>query len=104
LNVNSSIKKDRPPSGVGSLSLRARDAERLIAIVGGEPDARVVAFDKRTGRELWRALPTESGLGYGQPVTVHAGGVRQLIVWDPTALSSLDPATRAVYWEEPERF
>ena len=32
------------------------DGERLIALVGGEPDALVVAFDKRTGEELWRAL------------------------------------------------
>jgi len=87
-----------PRWGVASAPIL--DGERLIAIVGGEPDARVVAFDKRTGRELWRRLPTESGLGYGQPVTVHSGGVRQLIVWDPTALSSLDPATGTVYWQE----
>ena len=88
-----------PPWGVASAPIL--DGERLIAIVGGEPDARVVAFDKRTGRELWRALPTQSRLGYGQPVIVHSGGVRQLIVWQPTALGSLDPATGEVYWEEP---
>ena len=32
------------------------DGDRLITLVGGEPDAKVVAFDKRTGAELWRAL------------------------------------------------
>ncbi len=77
------------------------DGERLIAIVGGEPDALVVAFDKRTGEELWRALDVVGEMGYGQPVIYEAGGVRQLIVWHASALASLDPETGAVYWEEP---
>ena len=77
------------------------DGERLIAIVGGEPDALVVAFDKHTGAELWRALDVVGEMGYGQPVIYEAGGVRQLIVWHASALASLDPATGEVYWEEP---
>ena len=77
------------------------DGERLIAIVGGEPDALVVAFDKRTGEELWRALDVVGEMGYGQPVIYEAGGVRQLIVWHAAALASLDPETGEVYWEEP---
>ena len=32
------------------------DGGLLIAMVDGRPDAKVVAFDKMTGRELWRAL------------------------------------------------
>ena len=77
------------------------DGDRLIAIVGGEPDALVVAFDKRTGAELWRALDVVGEMGYGQPVIYEAGGVRQLIVWHAAALASLDPETGAAYWEEP---
>ena len=77
------------------------DGERLIAIVGGEPDALVVAFDKHTGAELWRALDVVGEMGYGQPVIYEAGGVRQLIVWHAAALASLDPETGEVYWEEP---
>ena len=77
------------------------DGERLIAIVGGEPDALVVAFDKHTGEELWRALDVVGEMGYGQPVIYEAGGVRQLIVWHAAALASLDPETGEVYWEEP---
>ena len=34
------------------------DGDRLICLVGGEPDAKVVAFDKMTGKEIWRALPS----------------------------------------------
>ena len=77
------------------------DGDRLIAIVGGEPDALVVAFDKRTGAELWRAVEVVGEMGYGQPVIYEAGGVRQLIVWHAAALASLDPETGETYWEEP---
>ena len=77
------------------------DGDRLIALVGGDPDALVVAFDKHTGREIWRALKVVGELGYGQPVIYEAGGVRQLIVWHPAALVALDPTTGNVYWEQP---
>ena len=77
------------------------DGDRLIAVVGGEPDALVVAFDKRTGEELWRALDVVGEMGYGQPVIYEAGGVRQLIIWHAAALASLNPETGEVYWEEP---
>ena len=77
------------------------DGERLIALVGGEPDALVVAFDKRTGQEIWRALDVVGEMGYAQPIIFEAGGVRQLIIWHPAALVSLDPETGAVYWDQP---
>jgi len=79
------------------------DGNRLIAIVGGQPDAKVMALDKMTGKEIWRALPSDSEHGYSQPVIVEARGVRQLIVWHPTAVSSLDPASGKVFWQEPFR-
>ena len=75
-----------PVWGIASAPLV--DGDRLIAVVGGEPDALVVAFDKRTGEERWRAIPVTSEMGYTQPVIYEAGGVRQLIIWHPTALAS----------------
>ncbi len=77
------------------------DGERLIALVGGSPDAKVVAFDKMTGGEIWRSIDATSEPGYDPPLIVEAGGVRQLIVWHPTAVASLDPVTGKVYWEQP---
>ena len=87
-----------PPWGITSAPLV--DGDRLITIVGGEPDALVVAFDKWTGAALWRAVDVVSAPGYGQAVIYEAGGVRQLIVWHPSALSSLNPETGNVYWEQ----
>ena len=88
-----------PTWGISSAPLV--DGDRLIAVVGGEPDALVVAFDKHTGDELWRVLQVVGELGYGQPVIYEAGGVRQLIVWHPGALVALDPETGDTYWEQP---
>ena len=77
------------------------DGELLITVVGGEPDAGVVAFNKFTGEEVWRAITVGSEMGYAQPVIYEAGGVRQLIIWHPLALASLNPVTGEQYWEEP---
>jgi outer membrane protein assembly factor BamB len=86
-----------PTWGIASAPLV--DGDRLIAIVGGQPDAKVIAFDKMTGKEIWRALPSDSEQGYSQPVIVAARGTRQLIIWDPTAVVALDPATGKTYWQ-----
>ena len=77
------------------------DGDRLIALVGGEPDAKVIAFDKRTGEVLWQALSSDWEQGYSAPILIEAAGVPQLIVWHPRAISALDPETGAVYWEVP---
>lgn len=90
-------KADIPTWGFASAPLV--DGPRLIALVGGESNAKVVAFDKMTGKELWRALP-EGEPGYSQPIIVTEGGTRQLLVWHPAGFTSLDPATGKVYWDE----
>ena len=69
-------------------------------MVGGQPDALVVAFNQETGNEVWRALSGQSETGYSQPVIVKAGGTQQLIVWHATGLTSLNPLTGVVYWNQ----
>jgi len=59
----------------------------------------VVAFDTATGAEVWRAIETTSEPGYSSPIVITAGGVRQLIVWHAAAVTSLDPATGAIWWQ-----
>ncbi|MBI3875383.1 MAG: PQQ-binding-like beta-propeller repeat protein [Verrucomicrobia bacterium] len=75
------------------------DGQKLICIVGG-PGSVAVAFDKDTGKELWRALSAREP-GYSPPMIYEAGGKRQLIIWHPEALNSLDPETGSLYWSEP---
>ena len=76
------------------------EGDHLIVLLGGEPDAKVVAFDRETGEEAWRALDATSEPGYSSPIVIDAGGVRQLIVWHATAITSLDPETGDIYWNQ----
>jgi outer membrane protein assembly factor BamB len=74
----------------------------LIAVAAGKPDAKVVAFDKRTGTVRWRALSSaDSGPGYSQPLLIDAGGRTQLIVWHAGAVTALDPVSGEVLWNDP---
>jgi outer membrane protein assembly factor BamB len=77
------------------------DGNQLIALVGGAPDAKVVSFDKMTGKELWRAISADVEPGYNPPVILEAGGRRQLIIWHPAAITSLEPKTGEVLWSVP---
>jgi outer membrane protein assembly factor BamB len=72
------------------------DGQRLICLAGGS-NTTVVALDKDSGQEIWRALSAKEP-GYCSPVIFQAGGLRQLIVWHPEAVNSLDPETGKVYW------
>ena len=76
------------------------EGDHLIVLLGGEPDAKIVAFDRETGEEAWRALDATSEPGYSSPIVIDAGGVRQLIVWHATAITSLDPETGDIYWNQ----
>ncbi len=90
-------KAETPIWGVAAHPLI--DGQKLICMVGGEGSA-VVAFDKNTGKELWKAL-TAKNLGYCPPTIVEAGGKRQLVVWHGEAANGLDPETGKVHWTEP---
>ncbi len=70
----------------------------LILVIGGKPDACVVALDKNTGREAWRALKDK--WTYSSPIVISAGGQRQLMIWTPDAVTSLNPATGRTWWRE----
>ena len=94
------VEYDASMAPWGTPSAPLVDGEQLIAVVGGEPDALVVSFDKRTGAERWRALEVRGGSS-SAPIIYEAGGVRQLIIWHTAGLASLDPETGETYWEEP---
>ena len=78
------------------------DGDQLITLVGGSGGALIVSFDKKTGDERWRSLNDET-VGYAPPVMHDFGGVKQVICWHPTAVSSLDPKDGKLIWEVPFR-
>jgi outer membrane protein assembly factor BamB len=75
------------------------DGQKLVCLVGGEGSV-AVAFDKNTGKEIWRALNAKEP-GYAPPMIYEAGGKRQLIIWHPESLNSLDPETGKLHWTQP---
>lgn len=96
------LAAELPPWGFAAAPIVAGDL--LIAVAAAQPDGKVVAFDKRTGREVWRALSaTDSGPGYSQPRLIEVGGKQQLLVWHAGAVSSLDPQQGELLWEQPFR-
>jgi outer membrane protein assembly factor BamB len=76
----------------------------LVCLVGGA-DALVVAFDKDTGKEVWKALKPKSagGAGYAPPTVVKVGGADQIVQFHPTGITGLDPKTGAEKWTVPLR-
>jgi outer membrane protein assembly factor BamB len=74
------------------------EGDLLILVVGGKPNACVVAFDKHSGKAAWNAL--DDTATHSSPIAVTAGGKRQVIVWTNEAITSLDPATGKTNWRK----
>jgi outer membrane protein assembly factor BamB len=70
--------------------------QMLYCVVGGEGSI-AVAFDKLTGKEIWRGLDAKEP-GYCPPVIFREGGKEQLVIWHPESINGLDPQTGSVYW------
>ncbi len=83
-----SFRKDfggRMMSGWGYSESPLVDGDRLVCTPGGN-DAVIVALDKKSGEEIWRArMPEEAGdrgndgAGYSSIVITEGGGVRQYV-------------------------
>ncbi|MBI2481875.1 MAG: PQQ-like beta-propeller repeat protein, partial [Planctomycetia bacterium] len=71
----------------------------LYCVVGGKGSV-AVAFDKRTGAELWRAL-SASEPGYRPPTMIEHADRKQLLIWHAESLNSLDPETGKDLWSVP---
>lgn len=75
------------------------DGDTLYCLVGG-PGSIAVAFNKDTGEELWRALDNAE-TGYCPPTMITHNGKKQLLIWHPASLNSLNPETGKVNWSIP---
>ncbi|HXT57638.1 MAG TPA: PQQ-binding-like beta-propeller repeat protein, partial [Pirellulales bacterium] len=71
----------------------------VIVQIGGSNDACLVAFDKATGEEKWRALGDEAS--YSAPIVIEQAGQRVLVCWTGGNVVGLNPTTGEVYWKHP---
>jgi outer membrane protein assembly factor BamB len=83
------------------------DGQRVFCVVGGKGEGSMaVAFDKDTGKELWKSLSGDPNLsggdqGYCPPTLIEAGGKKQLLIQHGSAINNLDPDTGTPYWSVP---
>lgn len=69
----------------------------LIIMQIGGTDACIVALDKHTGQERWKALPDDAS--YSAPIVVNQAGQRVLVCWTGNRIAGLAPTTGELYWE-----
>ena len=75
------------------------DGDMVIVPVGGKNcGAGVVAFDKNTGKEIWKAVKTLDVCYAPLVMYEPKGAERQLIFWHADGITSLNPATGEEYW------
>lgn len=75
------------------------DGPRVLLHVGAEAGGSVLALDRDTGRLIWRGGADPAG--YCTPEIIQHQGHRQLIVWGPEHIQSLDPDSGATFWRWP---
>ena len=76
------------------------DGDLVIVEIGASGEgACLVALDKKTGVEKWRALDDRAS--YSAPIIINQAGRRVLVAWTGDNVVGLDPASGEVYWKYP---
>ncbi len=73
------------------------EGDLLIAQLGASGEgACLVGLDRKTGREVWRAL--DDPASYSSPIVIEQAGERVLVCWTGSRLAGLDPQTGELHW------
>jgi outer membrane protein assembly factor BamB len=95
-NCETEFEIDMPIWGISGAPLIY---ENLVILHIGGKNACVVALNKQTGEEVWRALPDRAQ--YTAPIVVKQGDTDVVIVWTGDSASGLDAKTGKVHWNFP---
>jgi len=74
------------------------EGDLLIVPLGGKDNACLMAFDKATGQEKWRAL--KDGVSYSSPIVIEQAKQRVLVYITDQRVVGLEPRTGQLYWEQ----
>lgn len=96
-DLNTEYEINMPIWGIASTPLVVDD--KIIVQVSGSDNACVVAFDKNTGKEIWRNLDDRAG--YSAPILIEKNGNRVIVNWTEHSLSGLNPDNGEIYWRFP---
>jgi len=75
------------------------DGDRIFVPVGSPEKGTLVAFDKKTGKQLWAAGTDNTA--YSSVMVGTLAGVRQAVHFTADALMGVDVATGKILWREP---
>ncbi len=78
------------------------DGNRVISTPGG-PETCVVAFDKYTGKLLWKSPTTNELAGYASPILAEYKGLRIIITLTAKALVGINAETGDLLWHVPHK-
>ena len=76
------------------------DGERVIVSVGGKKAGAMTAFDRRTGKVVWKS-PVSDRASYGSPILGTLQGVRQLVGFTGTRMAGLRREDGRLIWGHP---
>jgi outer membrane protein assembly factor BamB len=93
-DLKAEVSAKVPTWGVSTSPLVEGDL--LILDAGGRPDASLVAFNRETGELVWAAGSDQAG--YSAPVAINVGGVRQILSFSGTQISSVTPTKGEILW------
>ena len=74
------------------------EGDKVLVNVGGK-GASIVAFDKDTGKERWKALDDKAS--YSSGIALGKGDNRQVVFLTAKGLASLAPEDGRVFWQHP---
>ena len=75
------------------------DGDLAIVQCGGTNGACVVALDRKTGQERWKAANDRAS--YSAPILINQAGKRVLVVYTGDRVLGMNPQSGALYWEHP---
>ena len=75
------------------------DGDNLIVHLGAKDGGCVIALDRKTGREIWRALNDPPG--YCTPVVIHPKSGKQVVIWTPKNVHGIEATTGKPLWSVP---
>ena len=71
----------------------------VIVQIGAGDGAGLLAFDKRTGAEVWKCLDDRAQ--YSSPILVQQAGRDVLVIWTGDSVAGIDPTNGDVLWQHP---
>ena len=77
------------------------DGDLVILLCDQDSDSYLLAVDKNTGRQRWKAQRPGMAMGWSVPMVHTSGGEKQLIVTGTTRIDSYYPATGERRWWYP---